>query len=544
MAGRAAAAIGPDRPLVAWLVFLAGAGVRLEQLLANRSLWLNEALLVNNVVQRDYVELLEPLAGDQGAPVLFLWLERTAVIAGGNNELALRMIPFLAGLALMPVVYEIGRRLVSPLTGTVAVALVAFSPAAIRYSTEVKQYSTDAFLCALVVLLALVWLDRRSGWSLLVLGFVGVVGVWLSHPLILVLAGVGILLAGHATVRREGRTMVTLGAMGAAWAISVGLSYVATLRELGASDILTAYWRGKGGFPDEGSSIIDRLAWVPGALSRLVADPAHLRWPAAVAAVAAIGVWSVTRSSGVSRVVLVLVSFAVAFGAALAEAYPVSGRLAVFLLPLGLVVMASSVRRERIALVSVPLLLVATSPWWRETGRVIVDPLEIAESRPVMAYVAEHRQPGDRVYVHDPTIAPYLYYGPIVGLTADGRTEWFDAATCEDLPSPHQPLRESVAGAERVWVVFAFTFTSRPADEAELVRQQFDGIGERVDVHSAHDAFAALYLVGPVADGVAPRPGTRPDADRPDLACLGVRPLDPSPRSHLPSGPLGTGHRT
>jgi hypothetical protein len=107
------------RPLVAvlwhrwlpWLLLGLAVVMRLRQFAVNRSLWLDEAMLAGNIVSRSYGELLRPLADHQGAPLGWLWLERTVVLVFGDGERALRLVPLVAGMAVLPITLHVARRL-------------------------------------------------------------------------------------------------------------------------------------------------------------------------------------------------------------------------------------------------------------------------------------------------------------------------------------------------------------------------------------------------------------------------------------------------
>ena len=58
---------------------------------------------------RSFAGLLRPLDDDQGAPVGFLVLERLVVRLLGPTELALRLVPFLASIATLVLVYRFCR---------------------------------------------------------------------------------------------------------------------------------------------------------------------------------------------------------------------------------------------------------------------------------------------------------------------------------------------------------------------------------------------------------------------------------------------------
>src|SRR5216684_7540728 len=87
---------------------------RLRQYLFDRSLWLDEADLVLNVIHRSPSELLKPLDYHQGAPLGFLMLEKSAVLGFGNDEMALRLVPFLSGILALILFASVAWRFLAP----------------------------------------------------------------------------------------------------------------------------------------------------------------------------------------------------------------------------------------------------------------------------------------------------------------------------------------------------------------------------------------------------------------------------------------------
>jgi len=81
----------------------------------------------------------------------------------GNSPWALRLPALLAGSALIPAIYALGKRLYSPETGLLAAALAAWLPVLIRYSTEARGYTLLGLFTLLSILLAHEAL-RRNRW--------------------------------------------------------------------------------------------------------------------------------------------------------------------------------------------------------------------------------------------------------------------------------------------------------------------------------------------------------------------------------------------
>ena len=70
--------------------------------LSNNSLWLDEAALARNVIDRAPLELLGPLDYAQVAPPGFLLTEKFVVLLLGHSEWALRLFPLTCGYAPSP----------------------------------------------------------------------------------------------------------------------------------------------------------------------------------------------------------------------------------------------------------------------------------------------------------------------------------------------------------------------------------------------------------------------------------------------------------
>ncbi|MCI0553542.1 MAG: hypothetical protein L0287_21560, partial [Anaerolineae bacterium] len=96
--------------VLAGLILLAGFLLRLRQYLTGRSLWLDEAMLALNIVNRDFIDLFKPLDYDQGAPIGFLLFEKTFSLILGRNEFSLRLFPFLVGVASLWLFYLLLKR--------------------------------------------------------------------------------------------------------------------------------------------------------------------------------------------------------------------------------------------------------------------------------------------------------------------------------------------------------------------------------------------------------------------------------------------------
>jgi uncharacterized membrane protein len=126
---------------------VAGLAVRL---LAGRSLWLDEATSITQA-QMPFGAMLHSLRTTDVQPPLHdvvLWLLYRAL---GKGEEVMRAPSLLAGVALIPVVYAIGRDLWDRRTGLVAAALLVVAPFAVWYSQEARMYALFMLFASLAL---------------------------------------------------------------------------------------------------------------------------------------------------------------------------------------------------------------------------------------------------------------------------------------------------------------------------------------------------------------------------------------------------------
>ena len=132
-----------------WLVLgfvCVSIAIRLHGLSA-ANLWLDEANSWQ-VASSSWSTLVGELRGSPVGPLYFVLL-KLWISALGDSAFALRAFSVLASVALIPLVYAVGAKLLSPRAGLIAAALTALSPLELYFAQEARMY----MLTSLVALL-------------------------------------------------------------------------------------------------------------------------------------------------------------------------------------------------------------------------------------------------------------------------------------------------------------------------------------------------------------------------------------------------------
>jgi mannosyltransferase len=149
--------------LVAALV-VAAAALRFSTL-SVQSFWLDEAVTAR-LVRHGFFDMLSKIPGSESTPPLYYALLWPWSRVFGEWEVGLRSLSALAGTALVPVVYLIGRDLVSRRAGLIAAGLTAVNPLLVWYSQEARAYMLFALLAGASFLLFERALRSGARWQL------------------------------------------------------------------------------------------------------------------------------------------------------------------------------------------------------------------------------------------------------------------------------------------------------------------------------------------------------------------------------------------
>lgn len=257
---------------------------RVGRYLMQPPLWGDEIALAHNLRDLGYLELTRRLEYCQIAPILFLWLERTALLLLGPSELSLRFLPLVAGCVALGLGWHLARMLLDPLPRLFALGFLAVSQWAVTMSTLLKPYSLDLCLSLLFLVGGVHWLREptRGRWLVLLILFTPV-ALLLSYPTVFVALGVAgvmlvrlarpdwaaswggeVALKEKATSRVPGRCVLGLGVFLFVVVVSFGLGYTVGQNHLRSSFLdkdthagMQAYWQE--GFPPR--SPVAFLGW-------------------------------------------------------------------------------------------------------------------------------------------------------------------------------------------------------------------------------------------------------------------------------------------
>jgi len=491
-AGSARPGVAVSPTLVAAILASIGIGLRLWQYLANNSLWIDEAALARNIIDRPLAALLQPLDYAQVAPPAFLLVEKAVVGVLGSSEWALRLFPLACGILAIAIFWRVAARVVTGWFVPYAVGLFALAVPLVYLSSQVKQYSTDVAATVLVIWVVLWFRQGPSEFRRTAIAAgVGAVAVWFSHTTMFVLAGTGVALGVSRLTEGKRAAQRDLLAIGAAWALSAGLAAAVAARTVPAADRAYLDWYWSDGFMPVPPRTLNEALWLWHQLTGVFgAFASWLRrtggglgypWSPVFVLVAGVGILGIWRRRRETALILLGPALAALIGAAL-HAYPFTGRALSFLLPVFLLATAAGAhhtianwpRRLQFAAPAL-LVLLAGYPVF---AAVTALPPELAEHlRPVVAAFTERRQKSDATYVYYAAGQSFLYYAPRFGLT--GQDVVMGRCSASDVRVYLRDL-DRFRGRPRVWIIA--THAKLGGVEVRTMTDYLDAIGRRLDV--------------------------------------------------------------
>ena len=486
-----------DRVAAAFLISL-GIVLRLRQYLTGRSLWVDEAMLALNIVERSFAGMFQPLDYDQGAPIGFLLAEKVFNVVLGKHELALRFFPLLVGLMSLGLFYLLLRRITSGASLIVALALFAFNPRLIYYSSEVKQYILDVAATILLLLMAVPLFKASSQRKEYIwLTLAGLLALWFSHPAMFVLAGIGLALLLLALQRRDVPNLRFVIGMGVIWALEIAFLYVLILGDLSQNTYMRDYWRG---------AFLPMPPWSdPGWFIKSLNENIGIQFgiPYAVFVVfflmlvGWVKLWFQQRGYALTFALTLLITLV----ASALQLYPVFERMILFLVPVGLILIgtafeAVSQRVQRFQTSGTFFVLfLAGYLLYGPVGTSLqnfIQPKYFEHIRPSMETLRDSWKDDDELYVSYGALPAFRFYAPFYGLD----TISYDFGDREDYKNPQTILGrlDSFREQPRLWVLLSHVHEMGDFNEREFILNYLDENGEKRREFRVPGTSVFLYL--------------------------------------------------
>lgn len=450
-----------------------GITLRTWQYLSAPSLFWGEIALARNIEARGLLQLLtERTAFGQGTSPGYLLVQDVITSLFGSSELTQRFFPFLASVLALLMFGRIAGLYLQGMARLLAVACFALGfPFLFLLSPFKALCSVDTAATMAMFLLSLETLkssfSTKRAW---LLGLAGFALIWFSEAATIMVAAVALALAGDALLRRDWKRITQLVPMFALWSIAAvgALMLEHQITDSATRESLRLLYTGAEppAFPD----VMGQVTWLYKRLTEAL-GPAmfHYRMPTIALGAIVLGLFTLRNVDRQLRALL-LAPIATALIAAAAGWYIFQGFYIAFLFPYFFVLFARGAEQfgnivSRIARITLrerddahdiaqSARAVVMTGWMAVpiAGFAAYLPTyKVAETKSVLRYIGERRQPDDRMYGISTTSHAIAYYAPKVGLNPSE----FVVGACH-LGEPRKTLQEldQFRGQSRVWVMF------------------------------------------------------------------------------------------
>jgi len=474
-----------------------GIYLRISYYLENRSLWLDELFLAVNIVNRSFLELLEPLDHNQGSPLGFLFVIKSIATLFGNDDYILRLFPLFSGLASIPLMYCVSKRYhKTSIAHIFTVGLFVFSERLIYYSTELKQYSTDVFVILLLLLISDIYINGEDNLrNAILFGIVGFICLLLSHPSLILLSSIALTLGVSYLRKKSKKQLWRLGLMGIPWFLSFILIYKLQLKFLSSNIFLLDFWSDYFmPFP-----LWEGCNWFRATMIEFVNNYANLPANIVTAGFLLLGFVSYFQRD-LKSFSIILSPFLLTLLLSALKLYPFGNRLLLFAVPLVYLLLAGGIEwlylriKENNKYLTIvltvllgfyfiyPQIKIAYTNW--------ISPPFIEHIKPIMSYLEENRKNSDKIYVYYGARPALKYYGPFYGIEQD---DYMVSIVSRENPDLYIDDINTFKGYDRVWIVFSFICDVCKVDERDFILDHLDKIGVKIDDYLSIGSYLYLY---------------------------------------------------
>ena len=474
-------------------IILIGIIFRIRFFLTGRSLWLDEAMLALNIVNRSFSGLFQqPMEYGQSSPIGYLISVKAFTIILGDSEYALRLYSLIAGclaLILMPV---ISRKMLGQVGSFIAAAFFAFNLDLIYYTSETKQYISDVIATIIILfLLQRLLTIQATRRDFVILSIAGAVILWFSHAIVFVAAGMGIVLFLHYWLNKDWSRLFSTIKCGLVWGASLIILYIVNLRHLASSELLLNYWQD--GFMEANP------AWFVDVWKAFVITPINFQANSIIVfAVFIIGIgYLMKRNWQIGTTIILTLLFALL--ASGFHKYSLLGRMLLFLTPLfaitlgaGIIYIGTLFKHNYFSIAVQGLLAVyfIGVPLTNSFGE-FVSPKYREHIKPTLEYLGDYKKDNDLIYVYYGTGPAFRFYAPKFKLGTSNYIIGNDRSTN---PDDYHAELDKFIGHKRVWLIFSHIYEKDGFNEKDFILTYADQIGEKIREFHVSSTSVYLYL--------------------------------------------------
>jgi hypothetical protein len=476
--------------IISYLLVLTGISIRIYHYLMNKSFWLDEALLSNNIINKNFAELLEPLNNLQIAPIGFLFAQKISVLLFGANEFALRLFPLLSGISSVIFFYLLLKRIVNEKIVVLGLVLFIFGKSLLYFSQEAKQYNLDV-LCYIVLFY---FFYRRkivenSYIKLIIIGISGGILVWFSHISIIILFCISIILFLETLFKEDKKRLVKLLIPIAIWGLSICVNYFFFLHNNSNETDQIKAFTSINYFPPTPFKL-ENLSWFYFITIHLIEYPLGTLSGIFVFSIMLLGIFNIIRTKKY-WILLMGTPILLHFVLSLLKLYPFYSRFILY----------TTVYIIVLVLMGFELIIRWKSLWGYIASCIFVlaimarpiknclTPFYFEEIRPVISYVEKKHQQDDIVYIHSAASHSYKFYEQrfdlppkvIIGNTYTFNQKKFDLEL--------DKIKEM--GESRVWILFSHI----SEDQKKLFLDQTLKIGDLISNYELPGASVHLIRI-------------------------------------------------
>lgn len=460
-------------------LLLLGIALRVIVFFQNRSLFLDEANLARNIIEKPIDQFFQPLDYEQYAPPFFLIIEKANTILFGHTEFAMRLFPLVMGILTLLFFYLLLiKNFDAPYWLWFPLFLLCFSPELIRYSSEIKQYMVDTGLVTFLIWLTL-QLKPKSWNNKMALLWVaiGVTAVWVSMPIVFILSGIGLFYIFSFFSTKNFQNLLQVSLVIGSWLLSFGLFYWMILRPSLATNLLIDYHQTHF-FPlvPTNSEEWTKAGKIILGLYRIPFGFTGLAYFCGISLFLT-GIYALFQQNK-SQLILLGIPILSCLLASGLGFYSLMPRLSLFLIPLLLLICSYGIEylwRLNRNWIKYPLMLLFLAMIPQKEGyRFFYQKLEIEELKPIMVKMQMDQKSADLIYLHNEAAPAFLFYQllhkkPITFPQSKVHPARWDETPADLLAKEEAP--------DRFWFVFSHLISAHASqmrqDNLEAISDQY-----------------------------------------------------------------------